>query len=80
VELEQAIARRRMVRAFSSRPVDAADLDHLLDRALRAPSAGNTQATELVVLDRPDLTARYWQVTLGEERRGEAAPADRYKE
>jgi nitroreductase len=69
VELEQAIARRRMVRAFSSRPVDAADLDHLLDRALRAPSAGNTQATELVVLDRPDLTARYWQVTLGEERR-----------
>jgi nitroreductase len=69
MELDRAIARRHMVRAFDPAPLPQGLLDGLLELALRAPSAGNTQATELVVLDRPDLTARYWQVTLAGERR-----------
>jgi nitroreductase len=52
-----------MVRNFADRPVDGAVLDRVLDAALRAPSAGNTQGIDLVVLDEP---ARYWSVTLAD--------------
>lgn len=58
-----------MVRAFSSEPIDAEILDRLLTDALRAPSAGNSQGTELVVLVGPEETARYWDAALPSERR-----------
>ena len=69
MELIDAIARRRMVRSFAPDPLNPAELDELLDRARRAPSAGNTQATGFVVLDTPIQTARYWDVTLPAPRR-----------
>ncbi|MEZ5406727.1 MAG: nitroreductase family protein [Acidimicrobiales bacterium] len=69
MELLSALARRRMVRSFSSAPVPAAEIDDLLDWARRGPSAGNTQATGFVVLDHPAATAAYWDVTLPAERR-----------
>ncbi len=60
-----------MSRAFSTEPLDPAAIDSLLDLARRAPSAGNTQAAGFVVLDRPDLVARYWNTTLpGDETTG----------
>ncbi len=58
-----------MVRAFETRPVAPDVLDELLDLARRAPSAGNTQPWELLVLDGADV-ARYWDMTLGERRNG----------
>lgn len=58
-----------MVRAFSPEPVDPRVLDRLLTDALRAPSAGNSQGTELVVLAGPEETARYWDVALAPDRR-----------
>lgn len=64
MELIEAIGRRRMVRDFEPDPIPSADLDELLDRARRAPSAGNTAATRFVVLDRPDAVAAYWDTTL----------------
>ena len=64
MELRAAIGARRMVRAFDPEPLDDGRLDELLDRARRAPSAGNTAATRFVVLDTPAATARYWDVTL----------------
>ncbi len=64
MELTDAIRRRRMIREFSADPLDPALLDGLLDRARRAPSAGNTSATTFVVLDRPELVAAYWDTTL----------------
>lgn len=69
MELTTALARRRMVRAFEPTPLAADDLDELLDRARRAPSAGNSQAASFVVLDSPELTARYWDTTLPASRR-----------
>jgi len=56
--------RRRMVRAYDGRPVDGAVLDRVLDAARRAPSAGNSQGLDLVVLRGPEETARYWDVAL----------------
>src|SRR6476620_8865685 len=58
-----------MVRASTDQPVDTAVLDGLLDLARRAPSAGNSQGTDLLVLDRSESTARYWDLTLPPERR-----------
>ena len=69
MELKRALARRRMVRNFEPGPLPGAELDELLDRARRAPSAGNTQAVGFVVLDDPRTVARYWDVTLPSPRR-----------
>lgn len=63
MELTAAIRGRRMVRSFTPQPVDPAVLDALLDLARRAPSAGHTQALDLVVLVGAE-TAAYWDVTL----------------
>jgi nitroreductase len=63
VELTEAVLRRRMTRSFRDRPLEAGLVDRLLERALRAPSAGNTQGREFVVLDGPAQTALYWETT-----------------
>lgn len=68
MEFWEVVRRRRMVRAFDPRPVEAAALDRVLDAARRAPSAGNAQGWAFVVLEGAD-TARFWDVTLTAERR-----------
>jgi nitroreductase len=68
VELRAAIRARRMVRAFTDRPVPPALVDDLIDLARRAPSAGNTQPWQFVVLEGAD-TSRLWDVTLPSDRR-----------
>jgi nitroreductase len=62
MELTDALARRRMTRNFSGRPLEPGVVDDLVTDALRAPSAGNTQGREFVVLE-GDQTARYWDST-----------------
>ncbi len=69
MHLDDAIRRRRMVRAFTAAPVDEPTLLGLLDLARRAPAAGNTDAVDFVVLVGPTETARYWDVTLPADRR-----------
>ncbi|HEX4219416.1 MAG TPA: nitroreductase family protein [Acidimicrobiales bacterium] len=66
MELTEAIGRRRMTRNFSGRPLPDGLVDGMLADALRAPSAGNTQGLELVVLEGPAQTHRYWQATTDE--------------
>lgn len=69
MEYRDVVRRRRMVRSFSTQPVERALLDRLLTDALRAPSAGNSQGRDLIVLEGPEQTARFWDVTLPSERR-----------
>ena len=52
-----------MTRNFTGEPLDDELVDGLLAQALRAPSAGNTQGREFVVLQGPVETARYWDTT-----------------
>ena len=66
MELSEVISRRRMTRAFTARPLDDGVVDGLLSLALRAPSAGNTQGREFVVLEGAEQTDRYWQATTDE--------------
>jgi nitroreductase len=69
MELSEAIRRRRMTRNFSDRRLPDGLVDRILADALRAPSAGNTQGAEFVVLEGPTETDRYWQATTDEEWR-----------
>lgn len=61
---EATLGARRSCRDFTGEPVAPAVLDSVLDAARRAPSAGNTWALDLVVLEGDEATAGYWDVTL----------------
>jgi nitroreductase len=52
-----------MVRRYDDRPVPPETLTRLLHDATRAPSAGHTQAVELVLLEEPEDVAGFWSVT-----------------
>jgi nitroreductase len=67
-EFAEVVRSRRMTRAFSDRPIDAAVLDELVDLASRAPSAGKTQGWHLVVLEGAE-TETFWDATLPAVRR-----------
>lgn len=58
-----------MRRSFDGRPIDAEVLRRVLDAARRAPSAGNSQGWELLVLSDEADRGRYWDLTLPEENR-----------
>ena len=66
MELAQALARRRMVRRYDpDSPVADEALEQVLAAALRAPSAGFTQAVSLLVLTEPADRERFWSATAG---------------
>lgn len=69
MEFDEVIARRKMVRNFTSDPVDPAALDRIIDAARRAPSAGFTQGWGFLVLVGPEETARFWRSTFSDEGR-----------
>jgi nitroreductase len=77
MDLAEVLRRRHMVRAFRPDPVAPDALDRVLAAARRAPAAGNSDGTDLVVLEGPEETSRYWDVTLpsGAEREAFGHPA-----
>jgi nitroreductase len=66
MELDEAIRRRRMCRDFSAAPVERDQVERLLDRARRAPSAGHSQGWAFLALTEP---SRFWEVTADAEWR-----------
>lgn len=50
MEFKETLARRRMVRNYEPEPVDPESLYRIASAALRAPSAGNSQAIGVVVV------------------------------
>ncbi|MFI7589252.1 nitroreductase family protein [Spongisporangium articulatum] len=63
MEFSDAVRARRMVRTYTGEPVDAATLTGLLAAATRAPSAGNTQGWDFLVLREPDDRDAFWAAT-----------------
>jgi nitroreductase len=57
-----------MRRNFTAESVPASVVDSLVDLARRAPSAGNTQGWDVVVLEGAE-TATFWDITLPADRR-----------
>jgi nitroreductase len=60
MQLDEAIGRRRMCRHFLEKAVPPEVVDRLLERAVRAPSAGHTQGWGFLVLEGPEQTGRFW--------------------
>lgn len=58
-----------MVRSFDSRTLDPLAVDRVLSAGFRAPSAGFTQGVDMLVLEGPEQTARYWDAALPADRR-----------
>jgi nitroreductase len=58
-----------MTRAFRPDPVAPAVLSRLLDAARRGPSAGATSGLDLLVLEGPGQTGRYWDLTFPDPSR-----------
>ncbi len=56
-----------MIRTFRDTPVDQKIVEEILENARRAPSAGNTQATEFLVLNTTEAVTSYWSTTMTED-------------
>ncbi len=69
MELQTVIDRRRMVRRFAPTPVPPELLDRVLANALRAPSAGFSQGWAFVVLEGPEQTGLFWELTVDRDNR-----------
>ncbi|MGH9169331.1 MAG: nitroreductase family protein [Acidimicrobiales bacterium] len=63
MDLEEAIRRRRMHRAFSPDPLGRPVLERLLRMAAAAPSAGFTQGVDWLVLESAVDRARFFEAT-----------------
>lgn len=64
MELTEVLRKRRMVRDYDGRPLGPGVADRILAAGLRAPSAGFAQGVDLVALEGPAETARYWDAAL----------------
>jgi nitroreductase len=60
MDYAEVVRRRRMVRAFDSRPIPRDVVARLLTYAQRGPSSGFTQGFEFLVFDGPEQTAEFW--------------------
>lgn len=67
MDLFEAIQRRRSVRAYEPRAVEADKLRRILTCALAAPSAGNLQAYAVVVVTDPDTRRALARAALDQE-------------
>jgi nitroreductase len=67
LEFAEVIRRRHMVRRYTDRPVPRSLIDRILDAGLRAPSAGYSQGWAFVVLEGPEETGPFWELTARSE-------------
>jgi len=71
MEVFEAIKGRRSIRAFKRRDVSDEDVAKLIDSAIWAPSAGNIQPWEFVIIRKPDVKSKLaeaaWQQSFIEE-------------
>jgi nitroreductase len=60
MELSEVLKRRRMIRAFSEKPLDPGVARRILEAANRAPSAGFSQGYAFLVLEGPEQLGPLW--------------------
>jgi nitroreductase len=64
LDLFEAIRLRRSIRAFTRDEVSDEEVEKILDAARRAPSAGNIQPWEFIVVRRPEIKRRLARAAL----------------
>lgn len=62
----EAIKGRRSVRAFKNQDVPAEIVEKLIDAARWAPSAGNIQPWEFIIIRKPEIKRRLAEAALGQ--------------
>lgn len=72
MEVSKAIRNRRSVRNFKSDSVREQDLNKILNAGRWAPSSGNTQPLELVVVKDPEVKERLASAAMGQSFVAEA--------
>jgi nitroreductase len=73
MDVLEAVRGRRSVRAFRNEDISAESVDKLLDAARWAPSAGNIQPWEFIIIRKPEIKARLVEAALDQSFIG-AAP------
>jgi len=66
MDVLEAIKGRRSIRAFKSQNVSAEIIEKLIDAARWAPSAGNIQPWEFIIVRKPEIKRRLAEAALGE--------------
>jgi nitroreductase len=66
MELSEAIKRRRSIRTFKKQDVPEETVEKLIDAARWAPSAGNIQPWEFVIVRKPAVKKKLAQAALNE--------------
>lgn len=75
VEFQEVVRGRRMTRAFARTAVPHQILEHCIELALRAPSAGKAQGWHVLMFANEE-TMQYWDIALPEpDRQGFAFPS-----
>lgn len=72
MDVLEAIRGRRSVRAFKNEDISAETVDKLLDAACWAPSAGNIQPWEFIIVKKPEIKTRLVEAALDQSFIGEA--------
>ncbi|MGD0495764.1 MAG: nitroreductase family protein [Candidatus Bathyarchaeia archaeon] len=71
MDVFEAIKGRRSIRAFKRRDVSDENVEKLIDAAMWAPSAGNIQPCEFIIIRKPDVKRRLaeaaWEQSFIEE-------------
>lgn len=62
MEFKEVLAKRRMVRNYTGEPLEEAVVARVAEAALRAPSAGNSQAIGVVVVTDPETRNRIAEI------------------
>ncbi len=63
----EIVKRRRSIRVFTDRPVEAEKIERILETALAAPSAGNLQAYKIYVVKSAERRAALAAATRGQD-------------
>lgn len=66
MDILEAIKSRRSIRAFKSQNVPAEIVENLIDAARWAPSAGNIQPWEFIIIRKPEIKRRLAEAALGQ--------------
>jgi nitroreductase len=67
MDLLEAIKGRRSIRAFKNEEVSVEDVERLVDAARWAPSAGNMQPWEFIVVRKPEIKKALVEAALGQD-------------
>lgn len=73
MDVFEAIKGRRSIRSFAPEPIPDADLEKILEAGIAAPSAGNCQPWEFVIVKDPENKQKLVQAARGHSFLAEAA-------